>query len=131
MLLYNIGAKEFCSMKKTLEGLIEHANTKSKVVGVNKNIAKICMNITSSLGLSPLGKYHALMYGESMYFDISNAVRDLNYVPIYSNVKMFQDSYDWYLKNRDMILSGTLQGSRHQSKLHQGILSLTPYLLKW
>ena len=128
--IYNIGAKEFCSMREALEGVIKHANTKSKVVGVNKSLAKACMNITSSLGLSPLGSYHSLMYGESMYFDISNAIKDLDYAPIYSNEKMFQESYDWYLKNRDKILSGILHGSGHQSKLRQGILSLTPYLLK-
>ena len=28
------------------------------------------MNITSAIGLSPLGAYHSLMYGKSMYFDI-------------------------------------------------------------
>jgi nucleoside-diphosphate-sugar epimerase len=128
---YNIGAKVFCSMRETLEGVIEHANSKSRVIGVNKNLAKLGMNITSSIGVSPLGPYHSLMYGESMYFDISDAEKDLDYKPIYSNIQMFKDSYDWYLKNRTDILSGALQGSGHQSKLRQGILSLIPYFLRW
>tara|TARA_B100001093_G_C26828225_1_gene1014978 strand:- start:649 stop:1695 length:1047 start_codon:yes stop_codon:yes gene_type:complete len=128
---YNIGAKDFYSMKETLNSVIRHANSKSRIVGVNKRLAKIGMNITSALGLSPLGPYHSLMYGESMYFDISDAEKDLNYKPYFSNAKMFKDSYDWYLKNRESILSGALQGSGHQSKLRQGILYLIPYLLKW
>ena len=128
---YNIGAKQFCSMRETLDGVIKHANSKSKIVRVNKKLAKIAMNITSSLGLSPLGPYHSLMYGESMYFDISTAEKDFGFSPYYSNAEMFKESYDWYLNNRDDIISGRLRGSGHQSKLRQGILSLTPYLLKW
>ena len=128
---YNIGAKQFCSMRETLDGVIKHANSKSKIVRVNKKLAKIAMNITSSLGLSPLGPYHSLMYGESMYFDISTAEKDFGFSPYYSNAEMFKESYDWYLNNRDGIISGRLHGSGHQSKLRQGILSLTPYLLKW
>lgn len=131
MCSYNIGAKTYCSMRETLEAVVKHANSKSRVVGVNKKLARYGMNITSALGLSPLGPYHSLMYGESMYFDISVAEKDLDYKPIYSNIQMFKDSYDWYVKNRDEILSGTLQGSGHQSKLRQGILALTPYLLRW
>ena len=34
-------------------------------------IAIILMNFTSLLRLSPLGPYHSLMYGRSLYFDIS------------------------------------------------------------
>ncbi len=128
---YNIGAKVFCSMRETLEGVILHANSKSRVVGVNKKLSKMLMNITSSIGISPLGPYHSLMYGESMYFDTSDAEKDLDYDPMFSNIQMFKDSYDWYLENREEILSGTLEGSGHQSKLRQGILSLTPYLLRW
>ena len=71
------------------------------------------------------------MYGESMYFDISDAEKDLSYSPVFSNSEMFRDSYDWYVKNREDILSGELHGSGHQSKIRQGILSLTPYLLRW
>tara|TARA_B100001057_G_scaffold495083_1_gene593254 strand:- start:421 stop:1467 length:1047 start_codon:yes stop_codon:yes gene_type:complete len=129
--IYNIGSKEFCSMRETLEGVIKHANSKSKIVGINKKLAKFAMNITSSLGLSPLAPYHSLMYGESMYFDISNAEKDLSYSPYYSNNEMFKESYNWYVNNRDGILSGKIQGSGHQSKIRQGILSLTPYLLRW
>ena len=89
--LYNIGAKEFCSMRETLESVIEHAKSNSRIVGVNKKLSKIGMNITSALGLSPLGPYHSLMYGENMYFDISKAEKMLDYSPKFSNAQMFKD----------------------------------------
>ena len=60
--------------------------------GVNKKLSKIGMNITSALSLSPLGPYHSLMYGESMYFDISKAEKMLDYSPKFSNAQMFKES---------------------------------------
>ena len=70
---YNCGAEEFGSMREVLEDLCEYAGTGSKVVSVPMGLAVAGMNITSKLGLSPLGPYHSLMYGRSMYFDISKA----------------------------------------------------------
>lgn len=129
--IYNIGASEFGSMRATLEALVKHADSKSRVVGVNKSIAKAGMNFTSAIGLSPLGPYHSLMYGESMYFDISMAKESLGFQPKYSNIRLFSESYDWYVKNRSKILSGEITGSGHQSKLKQGVLSLIPNFLVW
>jgi len=84
-------------MREVLEGLIAHACTLSKVKSVPMNLAIMGMKITSTLGLSPLGAYHALMYGRSMYFDITKARTELGWQPKYSNEEMFAQSYDWYL----------------------------------
>ena len=53
------------------------------------------MKLTSSLGLSPLGAYHSLMYGEDMYFDQTRAHEELGWSAQYSNEEMFRESYDW------------------------------------
>lgn len=129
--VFNIGAEEFGSMRETLENLIIHSGSKSRVVGVNKSLAKLGMNLTSFLGISPLGPYHSLMYGESMFFDLEDAQKYLNFKPNYSNDKLFIDSYDWYVRNRAEIISGKISGSGHQSKLKQGVLSFIPNLLFW
>ena len=97
---------------------------------MNKRLAQIGMGITSSLGLSPLGPYHSLMYGESMYFDIAKAEQELGFSPRYSNIELFIETYDWYVRNREQILSG-ITGSGHQSRLRQGLLSIIPSLLFW
>lgn len=128
---YNIGARVYGSMRDTLEALIAHAKTTSRVVGINKKLAQVGMGITSALGLSPLGPYHSLMYGESMYFDIGKAERELGFSPTYSNIELFTETYDWYVRNRAQILSGKITGSGHQSRLHQGLLSVIPPLLFW
>ena len=127
--VFNIGAAKFGSMRETLENLIEHAKTSSKVTSVPEKFAEFSMNITSAIGLSPLGHYHSLMYGKSMYFESQKAYKTLGFKPRYSNDEMFAETYDWYCDNRVAILSGKMAGSKHQSALRQRILQIVPYFL--
>ena len=121
--IFNCGASEFGSMKEVLDQICQYANTGSKVRSVPMRPTIFGMNVFSKLGMSPLGPYHALMYGNSMYFDITKAQTVLDWNPKYSNFEMFRDSYDWYIKNRDNVLNnnGT---SLHKSTVQQGVLSL-------
>tara|TARA_A100000164_G_scaffold378202_1_gene419193 strand:+ start:1184 stop:2212 length:1029 start_codon:yes stop_codon:yes gene_type:complete len=126
---FNIGAKDFGTMKEALQNLIDHAKSDSKIKSIPSKITKIAMDVTSKIGLSPLGKYHALMYGKDMYFDTTKAEEILSFNPKFSNNEMFNNSYDWYCSKRRKIISGELSGSKHQSKLKQGILRIVPYLI--
>lgn len=125
---YNCGAEVFGSMRSVLEHLCGHAKTGSKVRSVPMSPAVAFMNVTSALGLSPLGPYHALMYGRSLYFDITRAKVELGWQPRYSSNEMFAQSYDWYVKNREQILRSH-GASHHRSAVKQGVLSLVKHLL--
>lgn len=122
--IYNCGAAEFGSMRDVLEDLCQYAGTGSKVSSVPMNFAIFGMELSSKLGLSPLGAYHSLMYGRSMYFDSSKAIKHLGWKAQYSNNEMFRQTYDWYLVNREDILAHRYGHSPHRSPLRQGILSL-------
>ena len=126
---FNIGTDRFGSMREVLEHLTKYAGTGSQVKSVPANLAKIGMNITSAIGLSPLGAYHSLMYGKSMYFDIQEEKKILDFNPIYSNNQMFEVTYDWYCNRRHDIISGKLDSSKHQSAMKQRILKIVPYFL--
>ena len=121
--IYHCGAEQFGTMRETLEALCAHASTGSKVRSVPLTAATWGMRLTSALGLSPLGPYHALMYGRSMYFDISRAKAELGWQPRYGNREMFIESYEWYLRHREEVLS-SVGGSHHRSAVKQGILQL-------
>lgn len=121
--IYNCGTDRFGSMRSVLEALCKHAQTGSKVTSVPMSPTVIGMKITSSLGFSPLGAYHALMYGRSMYFDISKAKQELGWTPRFSNEEMFVDSYEWYLANRTAVMQQT-GASHHRSLVKQGVLKL-------
>jgi len=86
------------------------------------------MRLTGALGLAPLAEYHALMYGRSFYFDITKASRELAWRPRHSNVEMFIESYEWYLRHREDVLRTTV-GSHHRSAVRQGALALLKRLL--
>lgn len=126
--IYNCGAADFGTMREVLEHLCAHAKTGSRVRSVPAAPAAFFMKATGALGLSPLGAYHALMYGRSMYFDISKAQRELGWRPRFSNNEMFVQSYEWYLANREKILPAT-GASHHRSAVRQGILALAKHVL--
>jgi nucleoside-diphosphate-sugar epimerase len=121
--VYNCGTDRFGTMRASLEYLCVQAGTGSKVRSVPMGPATWLMRLFNSLGLSPLGPYHALMYGKSLYFDISKARVELGWAPRYSNEEMLLQSYHWYLEHRDEIL-GSHGCSHHKSAVKQGILSL-------
>lgn len=125
---YNCGTDRFGSMREVLEHLCQHAKTGSRVRSVPLAPAVAMMNLTSAIGLSPLGPYHALMYGRSMYFDVTKAKTELGWQPRFSNNEMFVQSYEWYLKNREQILRSH-GASHHRSAVKQGVLGLIKHLL--
>jgi nucleoside-diphosphate-sugar epimerase len=125
---YNCGTDRFGTMREVLEHLCAHAKTGSRVKSVPMAPAVSFMNLTSALGLSPLGPYHAMMYGRSLYFDITKAKTELGWQPRFSNNEMFVHSYDWYLKNREQILRSH-GASHHRSAVKQGVLGMIKHLL--
>jgi nucleoside-diphosphate-sugar epimerase len=125
---FNVGAARFGSMRDTLEALVAHAGTGSRVVSLPKAPAVAAMKMTSMLRLSPLAPYHWLMYGESMYFDVAPARTALGWEPRYSNVEMMIEAYAWYVAHRDEILAAK-SGSPHRSALNQGVLRLVGRLI--
>ena len=127
--VYNIGAKEFGSMRALLAAAIDEANSTSRIKSLPMRPMQALMNITSATGLSPLGPYHALMYGRSMYFDISAAERDLDYKPVYSNESAIRESYRWYAEHRENL--NAAGKSHHQSPLKRGIMALAPLVLRF
>jgi nucleoside-diphosphate-sugar epimerase len=126
--LYHCGTDRFGTMRATLEALCRHAGTGSKVRSVPMAPAVLAMRLTSAIGLSPLGPYHALMYGRSMYFDLAKITRELGWAPRYSNQEMFIESYEWYLANRERVLASS-GASPHRSAVRQGVLGLLRRLL--
>jgi nucleoside-diphosphate-sugar epimerase len=126
--VYNIGAEKFGTMRETLEAVIGHADTKSRIRSLPMGPTAALMRVTSALGLSPLGPYHALMYGRSLYFDLQRPKEELGWSARYGNAEMFCESYDWYVENRDAVLAGR-GASHHRSALREGVLSLVKRIL--
>lgn len=121
---FNIGATKYGTMYEVLDFLIKATGSKSKIKSIPLRPAEIFMNLASFLNLSPLGPYHALMYGRSMYFDTSKAKKELGFSPKYSNNEMLLESYQFYIKNRKYLLNDNNNKSVHKKLLKQKILWL-------
>jgi nucleoside-diphosphate-sugar epimerase len=126
---FNCGTDRFGTMREVLEHLCRHAGTGSKVRSLPMRPIVAAMNVSAALGVSPLGAYHAEMYGRSIYFDISKARTRLEWVPRYSNDEMFIESYEWYLRHRSTVLAATESVSCHRSAMKQGVLKLLHWFL--
>jgi hypothetical protein len=81
------------------------------------------MRALATIGLAPFAPYHWLMYGESLYFDVSKAGTELAWEPRHSNASMLIESYEWYLEHRHE-LGGSHGGSHHQSPVRLGLLEV-------
>jgi nucleoside-diphosphate-sugar epimerase len=127
--VYNVGTDRFCTMREVLDALCRHAGTGSKVKSVPDAPVQWMMAAASRLRMSPLGAYHYMAYGKANYFDISDAVSELGWRPVWSNEEMMVASYDWYLQNREAVLGSKWGASPHKSAVKQGILNLAIRLL--
>jgi nucleoside-diphosphate-sugar epimerase len=115
-------------MRQLLEALIRHAGTASRVKSIPMGPTEWAMNVASALGLSPLGPYHSLMYGRSLWFDLSKAEAELDYAPRYSNESMICETYDWYRANKAKRSEG--QTSHHKSPVKQKLMMAVPHFLR-
>jgi len=118
---YNVGALEFGTMRETVQALVDHAGTGSTVRSLPMTPAKLAMSALATVGLAPFAPYHWLLYGESLYFDVTKARSELGWEPRHSNASMLIESYEWYLAHRDG-LDGA--GSHHQSPVRLGLLEV-------
>jgi nucleoside-diphosphate-sugar epimerase len=123
---YNVGATEFGTMRETLEGLVEHANTGSSVRSLPGGPARFAMRALASVGQSPFVPYHWLLYGESLWFDTTKARDELGWSPRHSNLAMVIEAYDWFLAHRDRL--GSEGRSPHQTPARLGLLKLLRHL---
>ncbi|CAN5460287.1 hypothetical protein BH18ACT1_BH18ACT1_13310 [soil metagenome] len=120
--VYNIGSTEFGTMRETLQALVDHARTGSRVRSLPSAPAAAAMKVLAGLGQAPFAPYHWLLYGESLWFDTTRARTELGWEPQHSNSEMVIESYEWFLAHRGALAGST--GSHHQSPVRLGLLKL-------
>lgn len=121
------GTDRFGTMRELLEGLIEHAGTGSTLRSLPLRAAQLGMQVIGRVGLSPLGDYHALMYGREMFFDISATQEVLGWKPKHGNHDMICESYDWYATHRNEVRARRV-ASPHRAPVKAGVLKVLDWL---
>jgi nucleoside-diphosphate-sugar epimerase len=125
--VFNVGAKEFKTVKEDVGAMCEYAKTGSKVMETPAWLIKPVLRFFEILNLSPLYKW---IYGTAdtdSFVSIEKAEKTFGWKPKYSNSDALIRSYQWYLDNKHTIKKGT--GVTHRIAWKQGILSLFKKIL--
>jgi nucleoside-diphosphate-sugar epimerase len=117
-----IGAEQFGTVKGDMEAIIKHAGTASKVQPTNAFIVRNILRVVDWMKISPLVDWHYMTPHKPMFFDVTKAKTMLGWTPKDSNLSMFTETYDWYMKNREELSKQT--GVTHRKSAKQGVLRL-------
>ena len=115
----NAGTDRFGTMYEALDTLCHHAGTGSRVRRLPLGPTTVAMRTAAALRIAPFAPYHWLMYGRSMWFDVDHAMEVTGWRPRWSNDEMFQQSYDWFVENRERAAGA----SQHRRPARQGALA--------
>lgn len=126
--IYNIGADNILSLKDLYKTVIAHAKSRSKIVSIPKTPAIVFLALLDKLNLSPIGVYQYNMLGKSLYADTTKVKKELHWTPKKTNIDMFIENYDWYIKNKNGIeVAGKSNKSANRSLPQMGFLHLIKY----
>jgi nucleoside-diphosphate-sugar epimerase len=114
---YNVGAREYQTVRKDFEGLLAHANTGAHLVPVPVTLIHAVLRPLDAVGRSPFTRWHYRTAHKSCYSDISKTVNELGWSPKRSNLEALVNSYDGFVS--DPVTSGA---SAHHQPL-QGALA--------
>jgi nucleoside-diphosphate-sugar epimerase len=119
---FNIGAKDFTTMKEDYQEVLDVAGFKKKIKGFPAAPLIWTLRILEALNLSPLYKWVYETASKDSFVSIEKAEKVLGYKPRYSNKDALVRNYNWYLENRQKFSGAS--GVSHRVPWKQGILGL-------
>ncbi len=119
---FNIGAKEFSTMKEDYQVVLDHAAHGKKVVGFPALPAILGLRVLDRLGVSPLYKWVYETASKDSFVSIEKAERELGYAPKFSNKEALLRNFRWYLDNRAKFENAS--GVSHRVPWKQGAIGL-------
>jgi nucleoside-diphosphate-sugar epimerase len=117
---FNIGAKEFGTMREDYQAVLDHAGHGKRVIGFPAAPAIWGLRLLERLHLSPLYKWIYETAAQDSFVSIEKAERQLDFQPRYSNREALLRNYDWYVSHRATL--GALAGVSHRVPWKQGAL---------
>jgi len=119
---FNIGAREFGTIREDFQAVLDHAGYGKKIVSFPVKPALWALSLLYSLGLSPVYKWNYGTVHVESFLSTEKAERILGFVPRYSNQEALIRNFEWYLANAARL--GTRTGLSHRVPWKQGALRL-------
>lgn len=123
--IFNIGAKEFATMKEDYQAVLDYAGFGKKIIPLPAGPAIWLLRILEKLRLSPLYKWVYETASKDSFVSIEKAEKKLGFVPKYSNQDALVRNFKWYLDNFKKIKNQS--GISHRAPWKQGILKLAKF----
>ena len=120
--VFNIGAKEFATMREDYQAVLDVAGFGKKISGLPAGPVIVTLRILEALKLSPLYKWVYETASKDSFVSIDKAERVLGFTPKYSNQEALIRNYRWYLASLDKF--SHTSGVSHRAPWKQGILAL-------
>ncbi len=123
---FNIGAKEYVTMREDYQAVLDYAGFGKQITGLPSEPAIWMLRLLESLQLSPLYKWVYETAAKDSFISIERAEKKLGFQPRYSNIDALIRNYQWYLDNLEEIQQRS--GVSHRVPWSQGILKLAKLL---
>ncbi len=119
---FNIGAKEFTTMKEDYQAVLDYAGFGKKITGLPAGPAIMTLRILEAMKISPLYKWVYETASKDSFVSIEKAEKVLGYKPKYSNKQALIRNYQWYKDNLSKFEGQS--GVSHRVPWKQGILGI-------
>jgi nucleoside-diphosphate-sugar epimerase len=119
---FNIGAKEFTTMKEDYQAVLDRAGFGKKIVPLPAGPAIWALRVLEKLHLSPLYRWVYETAATDSFVSIEKAERVLGYAPKHSNKDALVRNYEWYIVHLNQFEHAS--GVSHRVPWKQGILKL-------
>ena len=119
---FNIGAKEFTTMREDYQAVLDAAGHGKKISGFPAAPMIWTLRILERLKLSPLYKWVYETASKDSFVGIEKAERVLGFKPRYSNKDALVRNYRWYVEHLDQFRNAS--GVSHRVPWGQGALRI-------
>ena len=119
---FNIGAKDFTTMREDYQAVLDYAGHGKKIKGLPENPIIWTLRLLEALKLSPLYKWVYETASKDSFVSIEKAEKILGFKPKYSNKDALVRNYKWYLEHHEEFKDKS--GVSHRVPWKQGILKL-------
>ena len=120
--VFNIGAKEFTTLRQDYQAVLDYAGFGRKIVSLPAAPMIWTLRFLEALKLSPLYKWVYETVTEDSFVSIEKAEHVLGYAPKYSNQDALIRNYQWYIDHLNEFAGKT--GVSHRVPWKQGVLAL-------
>jgi nucleoside-diphosphate-sugar epimerase len=117
---FNIGAKQFTTMKEDYQAVLDYAGFGRKIRPLPAGPAIFTLRVLEALKISPLYKWVYETASKDSFVSIEKAERVIGYAPKYSNKDALIRNYKWYLEHLHQFEGQS--GVSHRVPWKQGIL---------